>query len=187
MIEQERIEEASHNVRQYVTDGLLKTRDNESKKARNIACNPNVSFTIPLPRRFLTFMPPNCVQFQGTAHIIPFEDEDATAAFNGSLVLRESLKLERRHVQRKAILIRIHPDPVIFAYGLGLSPLGLVRNIVSAISRVEIPLSRLQAQRVCCLNPNQKERYPRVALQSIPHDRHKSTTGRKGRAVAKWA
>jgi uncharacterized protein (UPF0332 family) len=32
MIEQNRIEEASRNVRQYVTDGLLKTRDNESKK-----------------------------------------------------------------------------------------------------------------------------------------------------------
>jgi len=120
------------------------TTNRESKKARNIACNPNVSFTIPLPRRFLTFMSPNCVQFQGTAHIIPFEDENAAAAFDGSLVLRESLKLERKHVQRKAIFIRIRPDPVIFTYGLGLSPLGLVRNIASAISRVEIPLSHLQ-------------------------------------------
>jgi len=32
MMEKKRIEEASHNVRQYITDGLLKTRDNESKK-----------------------------------------------------------------------------------------------------------------------------------------------------------
>jgi len=32
MIENKRIEEASRNVRQYVTDGLLKTRDDESKK-----------------------------------------------------------------------------------------------------------------------------------------------------------
>jgi hypothetical protein len=32
MIEKKRIEEASRNVRQYITDGLLKTRDNESKK-----------------------------------------------------------------------------------------------------------------------------------------------------------
>jgi len=32
MIEKKRIEEASRNVRQYITDGLLKIRDNESKK-----------------------------------------------------------------------------------------------------------------------------------------------------------
>jgi len=32
MMEKKRIEEASRNVRQYVTDGLLKTGDNEAKK-----------------------------------------------------------------------------------------------------------------------------------------------------------
>ena len=32
MIEKKRIEEASRNVRQYIADGLLKIRDNESKK-----------------------------------------------------------------------------------------------------------------------------------------------------------
>jgi len=32
MIEKKRIEEAARNVRQYIADGLLKTRDNESKK-----------------------------------------------------------------------------------------------------------------------------------------------------------
>jgi hypothetical protein len=32
MMEKKRIEEAGRNVRQYITDGLLKTRDNESKK-----------------------------------------------------------------------------------------------------------------------------------------------------------
>ena len=32
MMEKKRIEEASRNVRQYITDGLLKTRDNESKR-----------------------------------------------------------------------------------------------------------------------------------------------------------
>jgi len=32
MMEKKRIEEASRNVRQYITDGLLKTRDHESKK-----------------------------------------------------------------------------------------------------------------------------------------------------------
>jgi hypothetical protein len=31
-MEQKRIEEADRNVRQYITDGLLKTRDDETKK-----------------------------------------------------------------------------------------------------------------------------------------------------------
>ena len=32
MMEKKRIEEASRNVREYVTDGLLKTGDNEARK-----------------------------------------------------------------------------------------------------------------------------------------------------------
>lgn len=122
---------------------LYVTTNRESRKARNLARNPNVSFTIPLPRRFLRFMPPNCVQFQATAEIIPFEDQDARQAFSGSLLLRETLKLEGKHVKRKAIFVKIRPGSVIFTYGLGLSVFELARNISGASSRVEVPPSRL--------------------------------------------
>jgi len=117
--------------------------DRRTKKARNVARNPNVSFAIPLPRRFLTFAPPNCVQFQATAEIISFKDETSRDAFSGSLVLRKTLELEE--AQREAVFIRIRPAHVIFTYGVGLSLFALMKNIGAASSRVEIPPSRLQA------------------------------------------
>jgi len=123
---------------------LYVTTNRETKKARNIARNRNVSFTIPLPRRLLRFMPPSCVEFQGTAEIISIDDETARKAFSGSLVLRTALNLERKHVQQKAVFIRIRPGPVIFTYGVGISLLKLMKNISSAFSRIEVPLSRLQ-------------------------------------------
>ena len=73
---------------------LYVTTDRRSKKARNITRNENVSFAIPLQRRILRFLPPNCVQFQAIAELIASDDEDANSAFSRSLVLRETLKLE---------------------------------------------------------------------------------------------
>ena len=121
---------------------LYVTTDRRSKKARNITRNENVSFAIPLQRRILRFLPPNCVQFQAIAELIASDDEDANSAFSRSLVLRETLKLETS--QRRAVFIRITPDPVVFTYGLGLSIIDLIRNIGGAAQRVRIPPSRLQ-------------------------------------------
>ncbi len=123
---------------------LYITTNRRNKKARNIARNSSVSFTIPMMRRVLKFLPPHCVQFQGTGEIIPFDNRDARNAFASSLVLRKTLQLEGKHVGRHAVFIRISPDPVMYTYGLGLSLIGLLRNIGEASGRVEIPASRLQ-------------------------------------------
>ncbi len=40
------------------------------KKARNVVANPNVAMAVPLTRRLLWFVPPPCLQFQGTAEIL---------------------------------------------------------------------------------------------------------------------
>jgi len=114
----------------------------DTRKARNIANNPNVSFAIPLPRRLLTFIPPNCIQFQGTAEIIPLEDEGGRQAFSATMILREILKYADKiaEVQNEKIcFIRIYPDPVIFTYGLGVSWIELREHLENAASRVEIP------------------------------------------------
>jgi hypothetical protein len=37
--------------------------DTRAKKVKNIASNPNISFVVPLQRRFITFAPPGCIQF----------------------------------------------------------------------------------------------------------------------------
>ncbi len=122
---------------------LYATTNKRNKKARNIARNSSVSFTIPIMRRVLRFLPPHCVQFQGTGEIIPFDDLDACSAFASSLVLRKTLQLEGKHVGRDAVFIRIFPDPVMYTYGLGLPLLELLRNIGGASGRVEIPSSNL--------------------------------------------
>ena len=82
--------------------------DKKSKKAGNIANNPNVSFTIPLFRRLLQFIPPNCIQFQGTAEIIPIIDEGGQQAFRGSMVLREMLRYAEKYVQDRSEICSSH-------------------------------------------------------------------------------
>jgi nitroimidazol reductase NimA-like FMN-containing flavoprotein (pyridoxamine 5'-phosphate oxidase superfamily) len=120
--------------------------DSDSKKARNIAGNPNVSFTVPLFRRVLTFAPPNCIQFQGTAEIVPFEDEGARRAFSGSILMKRMMSYVEKHFEgkpSKLCYIRIEPDPVIFTYGLGLSLMELAKHIGEAHSKVKIPPEHL--------------------------------------------
>ena len=62
------------------------------KKARNIINNPLVSFVIPFPHHILRFVPASCVQFQGKAEIISFDDKTARMSFSKNKVLRMTLK-----------------------------------------------------------------------------------------------
>ncbi len=119
---------------------LYVVTDQRSKKVRNIQGNPKVSFSIPLHRRLLSFLPPNSIQFQGAAKILPISDETAKETFSHSFVLRKTLSLEE--TQREGVFLRILPDPVIHTYGVGISLLGLLRNIEGGTSRVEIPPER---------------------------------------------
>lgn len=118
--------------------------DRRSRKARNIAANPHVSLTIPLPRRLLSFLPPNSIQFQGAAEILALDDEAAREAFQGSLVLRRILRLQLEQKAEHSVFLCVRPGRVIFTYGVGLSLLALMRNIEAAASRVEVPQARLQ-------------------------------------------
>lgn len=51
---------------------ILTGRD--TKKIRNIVKNPEVSFVEPFPHRILSFVPASCIQFQGKAEVLPFDD-----------------------------------------------------------------------------------------------------------------
>jgi len=87
------------------------------KKARNIRNNSNVSFVVPFPHYLLRLIPPSCVQFQGKAELIPFDDPIAIKAFQSSIVLRRSL-LHSAELG-ESIFFRIVPDKKIFCYGIG--------------------------------------------------------------------
>ena len=127
---------------------LYVTTNTGNKKARNIARNSNVSFTIPIPRSLLRFLWPHCIQFQGSASIISIDDEVACETFNRSILLKRVLKREREHFREKAIFIKIHPDPIIHTYGLGVSLIDLLKDIGKGSSSVRIPSSRLESQEV---------------------------------------
>ena len=112
--------------------------DRRSKKARNISRNPNVSFTIPVPRR-LGFLPPNSIQFQGTAEILPLTDEPSLEAFGGSIVLRRVLKAQLDQKKEVSVFIRVRPGPVVFTYGVGVSIVSLMKHVEGAAARIELP------------------------------------------------
>jgi hypothetical protein len=73
---------------------LYVTKRTRNKKVHNIAFNPSVSFVVPLFWRVLTFVPPACIQFQGTAEIVGADDATAIEAFQTTYVLRRILRME---------------------------------------------------------------------------------------------
>ncbi len=96
------------------------------KKARNIKANPNISFAVPLPHYFLRMIPPACIEFQGTAEILPINDSVARQVFNSSIVLRRSLEYDLKIGE--SIFIKIVPATKIFSWSLGASIWQLLRN-----------------------------------------------------------
>jgi len=117
-----------------------------NRKVRNIAANPNVSFVVPLARRLLAIVPPNCIQFQGVAKILEAANESAVKVYQSSWFLRLVSKIESDIVSTRggeACFIRISPAPIIFTYGVGLLPWELLGHAADAAARVEIPRERL--------------------------------------------
>jgi hypothetical protein len=112
---------------------------------RNIRAHPDVAFVVPIPHRLIPLFPPKAIQFQGNASVVPGEDEGALRAFSSSWFHRRILATERRIVAQggEVCFIRIQPDPKVFTYGIGMSPLRVMRHARQAIGRVHIPADRL--------------------------------------------
>ena len=113
------------------------------KKARNIMNNSNVSFVVPLRRRFLTFVSSPCIEFQGHAEIIDWKDEIGVAAFKTSFMGRTIVNAYDdmyRQGDTTICFLRITPDPTIFTYGVGVSVWEMRRHMETGSAKVEIPL-----------------------------------------------
>jgi hypothetical protein len=89
------------------------------KKVKNISNNPNVAFVVPFPHYFIRIIPPACIQFQGKAELIPFDDPIVTKAFQSSIVLRRSI-MHNMNLGENTF-IKIIPDNKIFSFGIGES------------------------------------------------------------------
>jgi len=111
-------------------------------KARNIAINQNVSLVVPLVRRLLWFLPPPCIQFQGTAEILDRTHVDGTKAFGsfflGRTILRMYEEFERRG-ETRVCFVRIKPGPVVFTYAVGAPIWRLINRMEVGIVRVDVP------------------------------------------------
>jgi hypothetical protein len=124
---------------------LYITTRTTTRKVRNIRAHPDVAFVVPVSRRLLPVFPPRAIQFQGTATVVPNEDDGALRAFDSSWFLRRILVAEQRIVTEGGDLcfIRIRPDPTVFTYGIGMSVWDNMRHPRKAMSRETIPDERL--------------------------------------------
>ncbi|MGB8502307.1 pyridoxamine 5'-phosphate oxidase family protein [Mycobacterium sp.] len=124
---------------------LYVTTRTTTRKVRNIQAHPDVPFVVPVPHRLIALFPPSAIQFQGSASIISSQDDGAVRAFNSSWFFRRILATEHRIVAQGGDLcfIRIRPDPPVFTYALGMSPVENMRRPRQAIGRVAIPADRL--------------------------------------------
>ena len=115
--------------------------DKNYKKVKNIKVNTSVSFVIPFPHHVLRFVPANCIQFQATAELIPYIDEEAQNVFkNGSKILKMNIdQINKLKGQEDAIFIKIIPHNKLFCYGVGFSMMEIRKNIETGSYSVTIP------------------------------------------------
>ena len=148
------------------------TTNARNKKVANIRANPGVAFVVALSRVLRTPLPPACLQFQGTADVVDGNDEGALRAFGSSWFLRTILRTEHRIVAAggQICFLRIRPDPVIFTYGFGMSPLALRRHAGRGAGRVAIPgrAARQRARRLTVLDRNDDPVKARMACGRTP-------------------
>ena len=98
------------------------------KKTKNIRNNPEVTFAIPFPHHIIRFAPDFCIQFQGRAEILPFNDKGAQEAMKRNMLMKRMLKNTPPDTKEE-IIIRIKPDKKIHGFGLGIPLFKLLKNI----------------------------------------------------------
>jgi general stress protein 26 len=124
--------------------------DRSYKKVRNVQHNSSVSVVIPFPHHLLRFVPSSCVQFQGTAKILSYEDSEAQQAFKmGKRMLKMNLEqaIEEDPTGENIVFIKIIPNQKIFCYGLGISLMQLRKDVEIGSYSVIIPKERYAEQK----------------------------------------
>ena len=112
-------------------------------KVRNIRRNPNTSLVITFPHYYLRFVPANYVMFRGTSEIVAYDDDDGQWAFRQHRILRFNIASSKEETLRKAVFIKLVPEPTVFCYGLGMSIMEIRRSHESGSYKIKIPEPRL--------------------------------------------
>jgi general stress protein 26 len=111
------------------------------QKTKNVMENAAVTFVVPFPHYYLHFVPSNCVQFQGTAEVLPSNDPLGAATFQQSGILRMNLQLSSN--TESIVFIRLRPDGKLHCYGLGMNVMWLRNQHTTGPYVVEVPPERL--------------------------------------------
>jgi hypothetical protein len=112
------------------------------QKARDVAQNPNVALVVPLPRRFLRFLPPATIQLRGQAKILDGTDGEGTDVFRHFWMGRRILaayEQSRRRGETRICFLKIVPDPVIHTYMVGLGAWELRKRMEAGAAKIAIP------------------------------------------------
>ena len=99
-----------------------------SRKARNVASNPNVGICVTV--RKLPVGPPFTISFQGEATVVSMEDELVLDRLGAG-----TLKAITSHGELETsdgCFVRVTPTGPRFTYGLGVSALALLRDPLGA-------------------------------------------------------
>lgn len=98
---------------------------------------------IPFPHHYIRFVPSACVQFQGTAELVPSEDPEAQASMKTKRILKMGLdRLEQPDMQENTVFLKIKPRPKIFCHGLGIGMMELRKHQEIGHYSVLIPPDR---------------------------------------------
>lgn len=104
-----------------------------SVKVRNIRMNPRVAISVPV--RKVPFFPPYCVQFQGTAEVLPLDDPHIRKLIEANAFKRISTRKDL--AKPGQVVIRVTPGGRLSTYGFGFSPLQVARDPQSAMRSIE--------------------------------------------------
>ena len=92
----------------YIITGI------DTKKAKNIRDNPDVTFAIPIPHHIIRFAPDFNIQFQGRAEILPFNDPKAQEAMKQRRLMKRMLK--KYPIDKKAVFSIVYALCILSAF-----------------------------------------------------------------------
>lgn len=110
--------------------------DEHSVKAKNISMNPNVAVTIPVWGPNLFWVPPQSIQFQGVAEILPGDDRVARGVYRFRILL---MHVNATTFESKGCFLHVSPLNHINTYGVGVPRMTMARHPERANRRTPIP------------------------------------------------
>jgi hypothetical protein len=129
-------------IYEFVDDTLYVHTMRTSRKARNVASNPNVGIVVSVRR--MPVGPPFSVQFQATADVLAMDHPHIVGLLaNGRL---RKISGHGALDDPEGCFLRIRPLGTVHSYGIGVSVLGLIKDPLHAGARV-VALSPLDASR----------------------------------------